>query len=422
MNPSSDPNSRYRFAEFEFYSKTGEICSQGRSQHLPDQVAKILGALLIAQGELVTRDELKEILWPDKAYGDLEGGLNAAVRKLRQALTDDGAEPRLIGTLPKRGYRLLVTVEQVDGSAPTTVTGAPMALTQEREIPRMESSSGSVLETDDSTHRAPWRLVLFVTILAMAALAGILSFRSSSLPIGRTPGEKWIDQVSGIEFAWVPPGTFLMGSPPGEKGRNTDENQHQVTISKGFWVGRYEVTQGQYVAVMGTNPSHFKEVGLRAPVECVSWEDTQVFLQKLNARVSYRSYRLPTEAEWEYTCRAGSTGSAYGPLGAIAWNAYTSDLKTHPVGQKLPNAWGLYDMIGNVYEWCQDCYKDPYDLSLDTDPVGPPNNKYHAIRGGSWQSGTTQSRAALRASEKMFELKYPFMGFRVVCIPPTEKQ
>ena len=117
----------YRFAEFEFYTKTGEICSQGRSQHLPDQVAKILGALLIAQGELVTRDELEETLWPDKAYGDLEGGLNAAMRKLRQALADDGAEPRLIGTLPKRGYRLLVPVEQVDGIG--YGPGAPMALT-----------------------------------------------------------------------------------------------------------------------------------------------------------------------------------------------------------------------------------------------------------------------------------------------------
>ncbi|HWQ11122.1 MAG TPA: SUMF1/EgtB/PvdO family nonheme iron enzyme, partial [Holophaga sp.] len=189
-----------------------------------------------------------------------------------------------------------------------------------------------------------------------------------------------------------------------------------------FWLGKYEVTQGQYASVMGTNPSRFREAGLQAPVECVDWGDAQAFLRRLNAQSLGGTYRLPTEAEWEYACRAGSIGSTYGPPGAIAWNAYTSGLRSHPVGEKQANAWGLCDMLGNVSELCEDCYKDPYDTSLDTDPVGPPSNRYHAIRGGSWQSGTTQTRAAHRSSEAEFELRYPMVGFRVACMPPAGKK
>lgn len=391
----------FRFAEFEFRGETGELWSQGQNLHLTDQAGLVLEALLKAQGGLVSREDLKKVLWPDKTFGDLEGGLNAAVRKLRQALKDDGAEPRIIGTLPKRGYRMLVFVEP--GQDPEAgPDGRKAARGSWVGVPR---------------NRTLW---LGSAVFALAAAMGMsvwLHFHPSGYPVGRSPGELWRDTASGLTFVWIPAGTFLMGSPVEEKGRNTDENQHPVTLSRGFWMGKYEVTQAQYAAVMGTNPSHFKDSGPEAPVESVNWEDAQSFVRALSARVKGRAYRLPTEAEWEYACRAGSTTSTYGPLGSIAWNAYASGLKPHPVGQKQPNAWGLHDMIGNVYEWCQDCYKDPYDTSLDADPVGPPSNRYHAIRGGSWQSGTTQSRAAFRASEELFELRYPFVGLRVVCVP-----
>jgi len=397
-DPSRHPSS-FRFAGFVFDARTGELRSQEQSLHLTDQAAAVLLALLQANGEMVSREELKRILWPDKTFGDLEGGLNTAVRKLRQALGDDGAEPSLIGTLPKRGYRLLVPLETVIPEE--DLPEAPQPVKDDRTV---------------STRRPRMLLLAAIGMLALAGLIWLLYHRSATLPIGKAPGEIWKDGASGIEFVWIPAGTFLMGSPPDERGRNTDENQHQVTISKGFWLGRYELTQAQYEGVMGENPSKFKEAGPQAPVESVNWEDAQSFLRKLQQRAQGKRYRLPSEAEWEYACRGGSTASAYGPLGAIAWNAYTSGLRTHPVGQKDPNAWGLYDMLGNVYEWCQDCYKDPYDTSVDTDPVGPPSNHYHAIRGGSWQSGTTQSRAAFRASEEVFALRYPFTGFRVVCV------
>ena len=380
---------RFRFAEFEFCPGTGELRSGDRTFLLPDQAGRVLEALLAANGELVSRDELRSLLWPEKAYGDFEGGLNAAVRKLRQALGDDGAEPRLVGTLPRRGYRLLVPAVPLGPAVP--------------ETPRAGG------------RRRPW----WAAGLAVLVLAGSLGLwlhgRTRRYVQGRFPGEVWNDPSTGLAFVWIPAGTFLMGSPPEERGRGTDENQHQVTLSRGFWLGRYEVTQGQFEAMAGTNPSRFKASGPLAPVENVGWEDAQAFLRRLDARVRDRSYRLPTEAEWEYACRAGTTGSTYGPAGAIAWNAYTSGLRTHPVGQKQPNAWGLYDMIGNVCEWCQDCYRDPYDTSVDTDPVGPQG--YHAARGGSWQSGATQSRSAHRASERDFEIPYPVTGFRVVCVP-----
>ena len=420
-----DISYRYRFAEYEFRGKTGELWRRGQDLHLPDQAGKVLLTLLCASGDVVTREALKEVLWPDKTHGDFEGGLNAAIRKLRQILEDDGAEPRLIGTLPRHGYRLLVPVESAlesvhSGKDPETGLGTPLGSQQQSSIPNLESTDvrGRSKPVWSGTRKA-W--IAAVVLILMTGTLWFLGHGPSRITAGRTPGESMRDELSGIEFVWVPPGTFLMGSPASEKGRGTDELQHQVTISRGFWLGKNETTQGQYEAVMAANPSRFKEAGLQAPVENVNWDDAQAFLQQLNQRSTGRTYRLPTEAEWEYACRAGTTGSTYGSLGAIAWTFYTSGQKTHPVGQKLPNAWGLFDMLGNVNEWCQDCYKDPYDITQDTDPVGSPTNGYHAIRGGSWTSGTTQCRAAYRASEATFEIRYSIAGFRVVCIPGARR-
>jgi len=175
----------------------------------------------------------------------------------------------------------------------------------------------------------------------------------------------------GIEFIRVTPGEFMMGCSSGDAQCNADENpRHRVQITKAFEIGKYEVTQAQWVAVMQTNPSGNK--GDNRPVETVSKIEAQDFIAKLNAGNDGYKYRLPTEAEWEYAARAGMDAPYSGPLDQVAWYAANSEDETHPVGQKKPNAWGLYDTQGNVREWVSDFYSNNYySVSPAADPTGP---------------------------------------------------
>jgi formylglycine-generating enzyme required for sulfatase activity len=199
----------------------------------------------------------------------------------------------------------------------------------------------------------------------------------------------------GMKFAWIPPGTFLMGGD-----RYDDEKPvHRVRISRGFYLGAYPVTQKQWREVMGDNPSRF--TGPDRPVEGVSWDDCQAFCKRLNGRDG-KSYRLPTEAEWEYACRAGTTteyysGDGEAALKKVGWYAGNSNWETHPVGRLEKNAWGLYDMHGNVWQWCQDWYHGPHDGAAAVDPRGPDFGDYRIQRGGSWGSDAENCRAAYRA-------------------------
>ena len=194
----------------------------------------------------------------------------------------------------------------------------------------------------------------------------------------------------GMEFVWVPAGEFRMGSTSsvaaGDERRVT-----QVRISRGYWLGKYEVTQAEWQGVMGTNPSEFSGCG-QCPVEQVSWNDAQEFIGRLNGRSGGNRYRLPTEAEWEYAARAGTTGDHYGNLDAIAWHGNNSGRRTHPVGQKAPNAWGFHDMLGNVFEWVEDWYGD-YPGGAVTDPQGPAAGSDRVGRGGGWSGGARLSRS-----------------------------
>lgn len=248
-------------------------------------------------------------------------------------------------------------------------------------------TAGSVPRT--GSRRGKW---LAAASLAVGLGLVVAAWWSSQ----REAGESWMNWL-GMEFVWIPPGNFLMGSPGHEEGRFPGERQHEVRISNGFWIGKHEVTQGEWVAVMGTNPSHFSDCGSRCPVEQVSWNDTQEFVQRLNGWVSGRAYqyRLPTEAEWEYGARARATGARYGELGAIAWYEANSGGTTHPVGQKRPNAWGLHDMLGNVWEWTGDWYGQ-YPTGPVTDPGGPESGLYGVIRGGSWSHHARGVRSADR--------------------------
>ncbi len=197
------------------------------------------------------------------------------------------------------------------------------------------------------------------------------------------------------KFVLIPAGTFMMGSPSGEPGRDNDETQHQVTISKSFYMQTTEVTQGQWKTVIGWNPSDFKKCGKDCPVESVSWNDAQEFIRKLNQKEGTDKYRLPTEAEWEYAARAGTIDARSGALDEIAWYDKNSDGKTHPVGQKRPNAWGLNDMYGNVWEWVHDWYGE-YPTGPVTDPIGPESRTRRVFRGASCYDDTRYCRSARR--------------------------
>jgi len=230
---------------------------------------------------------------------------------------------------------------------------------------------------------------------------------------------------------WVKPGTFTMGSPEGELGRRDDEAQHRVTISQGFWLGKYEITQAQYKAVMGNNPSHFE--GDNLPVECVTWFNATNFCAKLTEieRAAGRlpagyKYTLPTEAQWEYACRAGTTTALNSGknltdrfecpnMDEVGWYYYNSDNKTHPVGQKKPNAWGVYDMHGNVWEWCLDWY-DGYPTTAVTDPKGPDTGEYRVFRGGDWRGNAYHCRSVARDSDDPSD-NFSYFGFRVALSP-----
>jgi len=206
---------------------------------------------------------------------------------------------------------------------------------------------------------------------------------------------------TGMEFVFIPAGKFMMGSPSDEKDRYNDEGPaHEVTIKNPFYLGKYPVTQKQWEKVMGSNPSRFK--GDDLPVENVSWDGVQKFIKKFNEMEGTDKYCLPSEAEWEYACRAGTTtrfcfGDDESKLGDYAWYGDNSDSKTHPVGQKQPNPFGLYDMHGNVWEWVQDRWHDNYKgAPFDGSAWESGDNSDRVLRGGGWRNYAGYCKAAGR--------------------------
>jgi formylglycine-generating enzyme required for sulfatase activity/tetratricopeptide (TPR) repeat protein len=234
----------------------------------------------------------------------------------------------------------------------------------------------------------------------------------------RRPGDPFLNDL-GMKFAWIPPGTFLMGGAADDPDRLDNETPHRVTLTSGFWMGVHPVTQAQWRTLMGVNPSCFQDDA--RPVEMVSWDDCREFLRRLS-RSDGRTYRLPTEAEWEYACRAGTTtpfsfgatlrseSANYDP--AVGSGSKAGGGQTTAVGSFAANAWGLFDMHGNVWEWCADWY-DEYDPSAATDPQGPRFGTARVLRGGSWGSKARGCRAACRNGGTP-GLRNNAWGFRVV--------
>lgn len=236
-----------------------------------------------------------------------------------------------------------------------------------------------------------------------------------------------------LEMVKILAGTFMMGSPKNELGRyyDDDEKQHQVTLTKDYLLGKYPVTQAQWRAIMGNNPSCFK--GAKRPVENVSWDDAKSFCDKLNERYAGKlpqcyKFDLPTEAQWEYACRAGTTTALNNGtnltdekyhcsnLAEVAWYYYQNEeSQTHPVGQKRSNNAGLYDMHGNVWEWCRDWYGNYRDGAV-TDPVGPRTGSYRVFRGGSWRDNAKNCRSAYRGYDSP-GFRDNHFGFRLALVP-----
>lgn len=261
--------------------------------------------------------------------------------------------------------------------------------------------------------------------LTILALTGLMA-----LPPAGTPQQSnYVDlNKSRLTIVKIPAGTFRMGSDRiihandawgpcfSCSPRNEVERPvHQVTISKDFWMGQFDVTQKQWQDVMGNNPSGNLAAGPDAPVEQVSWKDVQSFLAKANAMQSVWTLRLPTEAEWEYAARAGSTNETYGPLDEIAWYKANGGRTTHPVGQKKPNAFGLYDMLGNVWQWCQDWF-GPYPDDAMIDPQGVASGDRHPTRGGCYYCDAVHERAA-RRNRDLEDHSSRSIGFRIAAVP-----
>jgi formylglycine-generating enzyme required for sulfatase activity len=260
-----------------------------------------------------------------------------------------------------------------------------------------------VLGCASTIHRCGfWALFLYTVGSTVGWRVGMVAALS-------TQTKTKINPKDGLTYSWIPPATFRMGclGPVVEHSSGVGEEEclsnelprHSVTLTKGFWIGQTLVTQAAYKQVMGANGSNFQ--GERLPVDTVSWDAAKNFCERVGMR-------LPTEAEWEWAARGGIAAERYGPLDQIAWYRGNSNGKTHAVGQKEPNPYGLYDMLGNLWEWVADWYA-PYrqvrpccdDLAeAAVDPKGPATAQYHVLRGGSWNDFSADVRMSLRDHPK----------------------
>ena len=344
----------------------------------------------------------------------------------------------------------VVRLDSLDGAAATK------AAAWERFLDSFDADNPLSTVDESLRQRAQARLAHWRRQAAMPTPEPVRQASPPSRPVPEA-GDEMTEDTLSMRFRYIPRGTFQMGSPVGEEGRDDDETQHAVTLTRGFWMGETEVTQKQWRELMGTAPSHFSQCGDSCPVEQVSWYEAVVFANRLSDRAglpacyesedctgalgggcadkssSYcegdyqckavrltslecKGYHLPTEAEWEYAARADVPGVRHAQeLGTIAWYVDNSGSTTHPVGQKQANAWGLHDMLGNVWEWSWD-WKGTYPAGHQEDPVGPGSGSFRVLRGCSWGIFARYCRSASRDMWSPGS-RISFAGFRLVRLP-----
>ena len=330
-----------------------------------------------------------------------------------------GASGKAILAGDKVALILVLTAGSGYSTAPTVVVEAPPKPLSVRleMVPKLtvEGPAGSLARVESAASLSgPWTTWTKMTVGADGVVLVDLS-PGSVARFYRAVAEQRHVGPSG--FVWIEPGTFVMGSPESEGGRLSDEAQHTVTLTQGFLMSDHETTQAEYQLVMGRNPSNLK--GDSLPVQQVNWNDAVAYCQKLTEReraagriTSQQVYRLPTVAEWEYAARAGTTGARYGELEGIAWWSGNSGNQPHAVKQKVANAWGLHDIMGNVWEWCSDWYGE-YPTGSVTDPKGPSSGSFRVLRGGSWYDDARFARSAGRLGN-VPSSQGDFLGFRPV--------
>ncbi len=421
--------------------------------------AKIYGNAYVHTNE----DDELSVSGQAKIYGDAE--VTGNVEILDKAKIAGNAVVRgdavVGGTAIVRGETVVETGEVFEGTLETDATPPEITLqcawfpehieVSVRASEPLEALNVGGQDVLTEAARGPWQVRVTRGSGQVSVVARDASGNEVQLPLpqepGWTPGEAQLAvsrerevpfacTSAGLELVLVPAGSFTMGSPPDESGRGSAEVQHRVSLSRSVYLARTEVTQGAFEALMGFNPASNKNLAL--PVESVTWYDAIAFCNALSLRdglepayslqnlrkngesissadvtfhgLDSEGYRLPTEAEWEYACRAGTTAARYGDLDSVAWHAGNSGSSTHAVGLKAANAWGLYDMLGNVWEWCWDGHADYAGDAVD--PLGAgPGASHRVYRGGSWNGGARNCRSANRY---WYEpgYRYSLLGFR----------
>jgi len=378
-----------------------------------------------------------------QAAAELDALLFWRNERLRLEGKPPAGEPRGGPPVKLVEMRRLYEAETAKLSEARDVKDAELKSTYDGALAAYEKSLTQALKVDEALAVRQWRepfmAVAHTTPENLSAIAATPAGPSgrrltlAEIDKGEVGAELEIVLPGGIPmvFCWCPPGKFLMGSPPDEEGREADETQHLVELTKGYWLGKTEVTQAQWTALMETTVEEqhalmpnrdtqpwwrLKGIGPNEPMYFVNWEESESFCEKLGRTFRVMrpwKFALPTEAQWEYACRGRTTGpfSGSGALDEMGWFAENSGGTTHPVGQKTPNAWGLHDMHGNVREWT-DWYGD-YPRNPVIDPPGPRGGTRIVLRGGGWDREAAFCRSAGRRSGFLPGHRYNNMGFRV---------